>query len=556
MSLERFDPITLEILWAKIISALDKSATALMRTSFSPILREANDFACVLTDTRGHSIGQSPLSLPSFLNTVPITIQNFLQRFPPGSLHDGDVLITNDPWIASGHLPDVTLAMPVFYRGRLVAMAGVCGHLSDIGGRQRSADARELYEEGLQIPPLKLLRAGEVDSLVRDFIATNVRIPDEVFGDLTALISALEVTRARIVEMMEDYHLADLAGLGRQVQALSEKAMRKAISEIPDGDYIGSVMMDGYDQPLKIRCTLRVHGSDLEVDYAGSSPRQARGINSVHNYTYAYTVYPIKCVIDPLTRNNAGSLRPITVTAPRDSIVNPCKPAPVGARSVTGHMLHEAIFECLSKAVPERVQASSYGPGWAVTFAGAWPDGRPYAANYVFTGGQGASKVQDGLSCVRFPSNVCNTPIEMIENAVPARIEQKGLIPDSGGLGTNRGGLGQRVAIRILGTEPVTLSLIADRLRAGAPGLLGGMPGRCGKCTLSGSPFDSKHQIVAQPGDLIAIDIPGGGGYGPPADRDSAAFARDLREGYVTLPGWKTGSDPSSPDLTRDDRAM
>lgn len=534
MAASHFDPITLEIIWSKLISALDEAAIALVRTAFSPILREANDFACVFTDTSGHSIGQSGLSLPSFLNTIPVTVQHFLRKFPPSQLQDGDILITNDPWIASGHLSDATLAMPVFHQGRFIGMAGVCGHLSDIGGRQRSADARELFEEGLQIPMIRLWRAGQPDPLVLEFIERNVRTPYEVFGDLTALISALNVARRRVLETMEDYQLTELATFGRQVQHIAEIAMRRAINEIPDGEYEGFVTMDGYETPLRIQCALRIKGSDMEIDYAGSSRRQSRAINSVLNYTISYSVYPIKCVLDPLTRNNAGSIRPIKVVAPEDCIVNPRKPAPVGARSITGHMLHGAIFECLAQAIPDKVQASSYGPGWSVTMSGVHFDGAPFAANYVFTGGQGASKVQDGISCVRFPSNVCNTPIEMIESSVPARVEEKSLIADSGGLGTNRGGLGQRVSIKILGDAPITLSLLADRTKAGAPGHGGGYQGRCGVCLLNSRQIDSKQRINAKPGDVLTLETPGGGGYGPPELRPTDAFERDLQGGYVT----------------------
>lgn len=532
-----FDPIMLEILWSKLVSALDEAATALVRSAFSPILREANDFACVFTDTHGHSIAQSALSLPSFLNTIPVTIQHFLRRFPASTLKDGDVLITNDPWIASGHLSDATLAAPVFHRGRLIGMAGVCGHLSDIGGRQRSADARELFEEGLQIPMLRLWCEGRPDPQVIDFICANVRTADEVLGDLAALTSALEVTKRRVVEMMQDYGLNALDGLAHQAQAIAEEAMRRAIDAIPDGVYRGAVTMDGYDSPLRIECVMRVNGSDMEIDYAGSSPRQPRAINSVLNYTHSYTVYPIKCVLDPATRNNAGSIRPIRVIAPEDCIVNPRKPAPVGARSITGHMLHDAIFECLAQAVPGKVQASSYGPGWSVTMSGVRPDGSPFAANYVFTGGQGASSVQDGISCVRFPSNVCNTPVEMIENSVPARIEEKSLIANSGGVGASRGGLGQRVSIRVLGDQPVNMSLLADRTRTGAPGQAGGLPGRCGVCSLNGQPIDAKQRFNASPGDVLVLETPGGGGYGLPRQRDPAALARDISEGYVTAGG-------------------
>lgn len=529
-----FDPITTEVLWSKLISSLDEAASTLVRTAFSPVVREANDFACVLTDTRGESLGQSGLSAPSFLNTIPITVRTFIQHFGLETLRPGDVLLTNDPWLASGHLPDITVATPIFYKGKVVAFAGACAHMTDMGGRQRSTDARELYEEGLQIPLCKLWEAGEPNEVVLSFISENVRVPEDVIGDLTAATSALETCRRRTLEILADYEFDNFTVFGPHIQTISERSMRKAIAEIPDGEYRAETQIDGVSEPLFIKCALRVNGNKIEVDYTGSSPRQAVGINSVLNYTYSYTVYPIKCVIDPSSRNNAGSFWPITVIAPSDSILNPRKPAPVGGRSVTGNMLHDPIFRCLAQAVPEKVQAGSYGPGWTVTTGGRLRDGRNFAGNFISTGGQGASSTADGISCVRYPSNVCNTPVEMLENAGPLLVEEKSLRPNSGGPGRNRGGLGQRVAYRSRSDESMTISLLADRTREGALGLAGGEAGATGLVSVNGESVNPKLQFQLPPGGLLVLETPGGGGHGDAKMRLRERVRCDLELGYIT----------------------
>ena len=529
-----FDLITTEILWSKIVSSLDEAASALVRTAFSPVVREANDFACVLTDTRGESLGQSGLSAPSFLNTIPITVKAVISHIGLETLEPGDVLLTNDPWLASGHLPDVTVAMPIFHKGKIVAFAGACAHMTDMGGRQRSTDARELFEEGLQIPICKLWEAGEPNEMVLGFITQNVRVPEDVVGDLTAAISALEVCRRRTVEMLSDYRFDDFAVFGPHIQAISERSMRQAIAAMPDGEYRAEAQLDGVSEPLLIKCALRIEGDAITVDYTGSSPHQPLGINSVFNYTYSYTVYPIKCVIDPSSRNNAGSFWPITVIAPEDSILNPRRPAPVGGRAVTGNMLHDPIFRCLAQAVPDKVQAGSYGPGWTMTTGGRRRDGRNFAGHFHNTGGQGASSSYDGISCVRYPSNVCNTPVEMLENAAPLLVEEKSLRPNTGGAGRHRGGLGQRVAYRSRSEEPITISILADRTREGAAGLYGGGTGAPGRASVNGETINTKLQFRLPPGGVLVLETPGGGGYGEARERPRDELERDLELSYIT----------------------
>ena len=373
---KEFDPISLEILWGRLISVVDEAAATLVRTSFSTIVKESNDYACVLLDPRGDGLANNTASIPSFIATLPRTMKHFLKVYPPTQWKPGDVIMTNDPWLASGHLPDITMAMPIFYRGKLVAFAGTIAHSPDIGGSIWSADARELFEEGIRIPPMKIYEEGRPNLTLIDMIRANVRVPEMVIGDLNAQIMSQTMCRNRLVEFMEEYGLEDLTDLSRVIQGKAEVIMRQAISEVPDGVYEKTVEMDGFDRPVRIQCRITVTGSELEVDYEGTSPQIDRGLNCVMAYTESYTTYPIKCALDPFTPKNEGSYRPITVKAPEGSILNPRFPAPVNARQLIGHFLSAAVFGALVKAIPERVIADSGSqPTLRILFTGVGLDG-------------------------------------------------------------------------------------------------------------------------------------------------------------------------------------
>ena len=353
-----FDPVTLEILWSRLISIADESAAALVRTSFSTIVRECNDYATVLMDANGDALAENTAGIPSFVGILPLTLKHFLAKYPKDKLRPGDCLITNDPWMATGHLPDITMAAPIFHGDRLVGFSGSVAHSPDIGGSLWSSDCRELFEEGLRIPPVKFLVEGEPNTDVFEFILGNVRIPDQVLGDLNAQVTANRVCGRRLVEFLEDAEMVDLAALSEALQSRAEAAMRKAIEAVPDGTYRASVDADGFDEDeTHIECTITVDGSRLHVDYAGTSRQIERGLNSVMNYTQAYTVYPIKCALDPLTPRNEGSYRSITVDAPEGSILNPRYPAPCNARQLTGHLLAGAIYGALAEVVPDKIIA-------------------------------------------------------------------------------------------------------------------------------------------------------------------------------------------------------
>jgi N-methylhydantoinase B len=530
------DPVSLKILWDRLLAITDEAAATLTRTSFSTLVRESNDFACVLLDREGNSLAQNQVSIPSFIGTLPITVRHFLRRFPPETLIPGDVLVTNDPWLATGHLPDVSVMLPIFRYGRLIALAASVAHVPDIGGRIRSADAREIYEEGLRIPMTKLFSGGERNELLFEIVRNNVRVPDQVVGDILAQVAANELAAKRLVSLMNEQGLDDLTDLAWTIQRQSEQAMRRAIRALPDGDYRSEATPDGFDERLRIAMQLRVAGDEIVVDYAGSSPQIAHALNTVANYTFAYTAYAIKCVVSPGIPNNEGSFRPIRVVAPEGSLLNPRYPAAVGGRALIGHFLPAAVFSALAPVIPDAVQAPSGSPLWCLTVAGQHR-GTRFAGAYFLNGGQGASARQDGISALSFPSNVANTPIEVMEAQAPLVIEQKALRPDSGGPGRQRGGLGQTLGVRFTGDEPTTVALLADRLHSPAAGLLGGGDGAAGSVLLNGQPINPKRMLLVQPGDRLALNTPGGGGYGPVAERDADARAEDRRAGLVSDDG-------------------
>jgi N-methylhydantoinase B len=533
---EEFDPVTLEILWSRLIAIADESAATLVRTSFSTILRESNDYACSILDDRGYSLADNTQSIPSFVGTLPRTCRSVLEQIPADSLQPGDVLITNDPWLATGHLPDITMLTPIFSMRRLVAFAGMIGHMPDIGGTIWSADAQEVFEEGIRIPPCKLMRGGKVNSDVYNFIEANVRVPEQVWGDLQALMAAGETTARCIQEFLQDHEMRDLRALAQDVQGRAERSMRQAVREAKDGVYTYTLESDGYDHPLRICVKVVIRGDEIDVDYTGTSPQINRGLNCVLNYTYAYTCYPLKCVLDPLTPKNEGSFRPFTITAPEGSLLNPRFPAPVNARQITGHLLSCALFGALAPALPQRVIADSgSAPTCRAIFSGLLSSGQKFSSILFANGGMGARPDRDGLSATPFPTNATCASVEVMENLAPLIIWKKELLADSGGPGALRGGLGQEIVLEVVSTQPLAVSLISDRRDHPALGLFGGLPGAPVRIVLNENQFiHPKARSTLQPGDKLTIRYPGGGGYGSALERARDFVAADVLNGYVT----------------------
>lgn len=531
---DTLDPITLEVLWTRLISVIDEAALALHRTSFSTVVRESHDYTCMVLAPDGQAVAQATRSVPSFIGTLPMSVRAFLRKFPAATLRPGDVIISNDPWIGTGHLPDLTLAAPIFHGGELVGFAGAIAHMADIGGRRRAPDNKDIYEEGLQIPILKLYEAGQRNETLFEVIRQNVRVPDEVSGDIHAMVGACERMQTGVAGLLAEYAMPDLWDLANRIIDITEAAMRRAIAQIPDGSYSSITQIDSFDSqaPLEMHCRMEVRGEELEVDFAGSSPQNPSPLNSVIGYTQAYSIYALKCVLLPEVPNNEGNIRPISISAPAGCFLNPKYPAAVEARATVGHYCTSAIFNTLAKAVPERVPAESGVPLHGFAMSG-WNDERPFSTIFFFNGGQGAGPAGDGLSTLSFPTNVSTTPVEVLERAVPVRIRDKSLLPGSGGRGRFRGGLGQRIALEITSPRPVTLVVLSQRLNFPAVGRQGGENGALERILLNGRTVEGGTPFRLNQGDVMLLELPGGGGFGPAGERDPDRHDADLEDGLV-----------------------
>jgi N-methylhydantoinase B len=528
-----FDPVTLEILWTRMISAVDEAAKALRRTSFSTLVNESNDFACVLTDARGQSLAQNTESIPSFIGTLPVTVKRFIAEIGLEKMAPGDVLVTNTPWIATGHLNDITVARPIFRNGCVVGFAASTAHAPDIGGKVRSIEAREIFEEGFHIPIMKLVHAGEPDKTLLKLLRAAVRTPDQTEGDLWAQLTGLELMDRRLSEFMAEYGLENLDGFAEEVLGRCEHAMRAAIRGLPDGVFTYEFQTDGIDEPFIYRIALTVDGDRIVVDYAGTSAQVDRAINCTMTYTFAMTAYALKCALLPDLPNNEGIFRCIEVKAPEGTIVNPIHPAAVGGRMATGHYLPIAIFGALAPVLGTRMIAASGSPLWSIIQTGVRPNGNTYANVLFFNGGMGATDSGDGQSTYAWPSNVSNVPIEVIERNSALFVHRKQLRPGSGGEGRFRGGLGQEIHFEIRSETPVGMIFIAERCRYPAPGFRGGGNGLKGEVRIDDQIVDHRRNIVLKNGQTVTLRTPGGGGFGMPAERDPQAVADDALGGYV-----------------------
>jgi N-methylhydantoinase B len=536
MTSRPLDPITLEVWWSRLAAIADEAATTLLRTAFSTIIRESNDYTVVLMDPAGRTIAECRAGIPAFAALMSVLTRHLLARFPAHTWRDGDVVITNDPWLATGHLPDIAMVAPIVHQGVLVGFTGTAAHVPDIGGTP-GMGATDLMAEGLLIPPLHLDRDGARNHEVVALLRANVRLPEQVWGDLEAQLAAHQVGRRRALEFLDDTGTDTVAALAHAIHTTTDRAMRRAIAAIPDGVYRSALDADGVDgHPTHIECSVTVDGEQIGVDYAGTCAQVPYPTNCTLNYTTAYSNYPLKLLLDPATRSNHGSYRAITVTAPAGSILNPTFPAPVLARHLTGHLLSCAIYQALADVLPERVIADSGGsPALRVHFSGRGGDGEPFALLLFASAGMGASAHHDGLSTTAFPTNSGGGSIEALETSAPLIFRRKELRPDSGGAGTHRGGLGQDIDVHNPTTEPVQVVLLGDRSRHPALGLCGGLPGDAARVVYDDGTSPSLKSIsTLPPGGTVTISFPGGGGYGPAARRDPAAVAADLSEGYIT----------------------
>ena len=542
-----FDPITLEILWRRLISIVDEADSSVARTAFSSLLRDAHDYTCMFTDRLGRELAQGTFATPGQSGAMALGVKNLVNKFPADYYKPGDVFITNDPWALAGHLNDVCVMSPIFYKEQLVAFTACVFHHSDIGGRVAS-DNHDVFEEGIFIPLVRLYDQGVLNQSVIEMIRWNVRTPDEVTGDIRSQIAANHVCSEKVCQMLKDSDLENLDDLANQIISLTEKSMREEINKIPDGVYHAKGLVEQMrgKEDIIIQAKVEVKGSDIIVDLDGSSPQVNWGGNVVFNFTFAYVFMAVKSMFAPDIPNNDGCARPIMLSAPEGSVLN-CKfPAAVAARMGVGHFLTEVIYRALSGVLPRKVLAGSGGtPAAMNVFYGRRKDGRPWHSVIIRGGGMGASASGDGNYVYIFPANGANTPVEIFESDTPLIVEKRELVADSGGPGNTKGGLGKRELFRVPDDEyapipPVNLGIQAGRFTYPAEGLFGGKPGTRAQFLVNGEPGNSYGLTQMKPGDVVTIDAPGGGGYGNPLERDPEMVASDVMEGYVGLESART----------------
>ncbi|WP_428928835.1 hydantoinase B/oxoprolinase family protein [Marinibacterium sp. SX1] len=536
------DAIRHQVLWSRLTSIADEIATTLVRTAFSLVVRDNHDYACALYDARGEMLAQSTQCTPGQAGSTPSVLRDLLATYPADSLREGDVLISNDPWIGAGHAPDVFIATPVFRRGVLAGFTCTCAHHADMGGRLGATDAREVYEEGLIIPVSKLYDAGvENEALVR-LIRRNVRMADKVMGDIRAQMAANRVGAAGLVRMMDEFGLDSLVPVADKVTAHSEAAFRAAIARLPRGETRNEALHELTDDAgnrIRISLALTVEADRVILDFAGTTPQVLKPINAVLNITRAYCVFPFIATLCPDLPMNAGAFRPVELRVPEGTVLNPTFPAPGMYRSLLSYFVVEAIMGALHKIAPDRAMApSGTYPLWIQKFAGTDGDGRPFVTHYNAQGGQGAFRDGDGNTAVVFPGNIASTSTELFEHDGPFLVERRMLVADSGGAGRFRGGLGQETVLRSLSDHPVHAALSGGRLVEPAAGMDGGSPGARGRISVNDGPgFDKAGRVDLRRGDRVRLVQPGGGGHGPADQRDPEALRRDIAEGYVTPEG-------------------
>ena len=537
MTAKKLDPVRLGLIWRRMDGIVDQVAETFVRAAFSVVVRDNYDMAFSLFDERGRQLTQSKRSIPSFMGTLPRTLQAVLEKHPADTLAPGDTIITNDSWIGTGHLNDISMIHPIFRYGTLIAFAASTAHTVDNGGAP-SPSARDRYEEGLTIPICKIVEAGTESPVVLSFLEENLRQPTETLGDIRAQFAAYRDCARMLNRLFDEEEIDGLAVVADEIIKRSELSMKAAIEALPDGTYTDGFDIDGVDQPLRVECTVTINGNTISIDFTGTSGQVLWPINSVLNYTQAYACYAVKCLLDPNAPNNAGTLAPITVSAPEGCLLNATPPAPVWGRHLSGHYVPPAIFGALAEVLPDKICAESGSPLWNVYFSGKKPNGDGnFVKMFFMNGGHGARSHGDGPGCLSFPSNVSNQPIEAFEHQAPLLVTEKALVPDTGGAGKYRGGNAQRIGFISRSDQPVTMTIRHERVGFPPRGLLGGEVGSVGIDMVNGQKIPAKSRTELKPGDEVSFQTPGGGGLFPPSEREPEMIENDARSGLATFAG-------------------
>ena len=530
----------LQVMWNRLLAVVEEQGQALIRAAFSPIVRECGDISAGLFDLRGRMLAQAVTGTPGHINTMAEAVKTLRGRFPIEDMKPGDIYMTNDPWIASGHLNDFLLMMPVFFRNRVVGFTSCTSHLVDLGGLGMGPEGADIHDEGLLIPPCKLMDKGTVNTLLMEIVKANSREPVANEGDIYALIACCEAGATRLAHMMEEFGIDDLDALADYIIDTSYRGTVEAIADLPKGTWHSVLKVDGYEREIDLHAALTIAEDHILLDFAGTSGLSNKGINVPLNYATAYSVFALRCIIGPDIPNNAGSLAPFRVTAPPNCILNAQPPAPVAMRHTLGQMTPDLVYGCLSQALPDQVPAEGAScmydlPLRHVPEAVSRGDAQ-FALELVFSGGTGARPGLDGLSATAFPSGVWGSQVETTEAVAPVLITRRELIRDSGGAGRTRGGLGQHIELRSSRGEDFIVFLSVERVLNPARGRQGGGSGAPGRIRIGPDWPDlpGKGEVRVKAGETLLFETPGGGGFGDPQARDREAVRRDLHEGLIS----------------------
>lgn len=531
--------LELQVMWNRLLSLVEEQAQTLIRAAFSPIVRECGDISAGIFDAKGRMLAQAVTGTPGHINTMAEAVQHLRAAFPTQEMRPGDIYMTNDPWLASGHLNDFLLMMPVFHHGRVVGFTSCTSHLVDLGGQGMGPEGSDIFDEGLRLPPCTLVQEGRINDLLMQIVKANSREPVANEGDIYALIACCESGAAGLQQMMTEFGLADLEALSGHIIETSRQGTLSAIAEVPFGTYRSTLMVDGYDDPIRLSATLTVGADGVDLDFTGTSGCSPKGINVPLNYAAAYSVFALRCILGPDIPNNAGSLEPFRVNGPPGCILNAQPPAPVAMRHTLGQMTPDLVYGCLSQALPDRVPAEGASAMYDLPLrnvAGAETAGDPaFAVEFVHNGGTGARPARDGLSAMAFPSGVWGTQVEIAEASAPVLFHCRELRTDSGGAGRFRGGLGQRIELEPTNKTGVLLFLSVERMSFPAAGRDGGLSGASGRVRIENGPdLGSKGEIRIAGGERLIFETPGGGGIGEPGERSRDAVQSDIEEGLIS----------------------
>ncbi len=539
------DPITLEIVYNGLRSITDETFIALTKSSYSTNIKERRDHSTAICDIEGRLIVQAENSLPIHLASMSGLMENLLAKYKLEKIEDGDLFVANDPHVAGGtHLPDINLAMPVFTEGKLTAFVCNIAHHADVGGMAPGSMAggmSEIYQEGLRIPVVRLFRRGELQEDLFELLLLNVRIPEERRGDYYAQIASCRLGRRRLLEAYETYSVNTINAAFQDIVSRTEQRMREAVLSIPDGTYTFEDMMDDdglgtVDIPIKVR--IDVAGDRVKFDFNGTSPQVAGNINVTLNATQAAAAYCLKALLDPEIPNNQGVLNVCEIECPSGSLLNCTPPAPVAARANTSQRIIDVIIGALADALPDAVVGAANGANTTAVFSGVDPaTGKDYLYLETLGGGFGGRNDRDGKDGVQVHiTNTSNLPVEVIEMEYPLRVLSYGLVEDSGGAGTYRGGMGLRREITPVGHDCI-FNGAGERFRHAPWGVFGGADGGRGRF-LHTHPNASEEQLEIKPsgivlkeGAKILVETPGSGGYGAPDQRSEADIETDRRSG-------------------------